>query len=283
MLVGIDPLLGDLIVTLIAASGPQDVPQLKAGLAKIGKRYTIQAIYYELRKLIRQGVLVKEQTRFSIRIAWALELATLSERIHQTGVTGGAGTQIIPKPGEKRSWRFSNLLRLDDFWVECMQRVFDISGADVLYNWAPRPWFYFAQARKLEQFYRSLIRRNRRVGLVLGGNDPLDRLYSSRMTTKVFTIRHDASFFPKLTRQHIQVVGDYILKVTIAQRSMGEIHDLFSTTKSIETIDWGRTQRILNSSTHASLEITHSSLQARRLRTKFQRYFGPIDRERSSW
>ena len=276
MLVGIDPRLGDLIVTLIAAAGPQDVPQLKAGLARIGKRYTIQAIYYELRKLIRQGVLIKEQTRFSIRITWALELATLSERIHKTGVTGAAGSQIIPQTDERRSWHFSNLLRLDDFWVECMQRIFDISRADVLYNWAPRPWFYFAQARKLEQFYRTLIRKNRRIGLVLGGNEPLDHLFSSRMSSKLFTIRHDPAFFSKLRNQHVQVVGDYLLKVTILQRTMDEINALFSDTKSIEDIDWGRTQRILNNSTRVRLEITHSPLQARKMRAKFQRYFGPI-------
>jgi hypothetical protein len=274
MLVGVDPSLGDVIVTLLAAAGPQDAAQLQRALLKAGKPYTIQAIYYELRKLLRQGVVVKERMRFSIRIAWALELATLSERIHKTSVAGAGGAQVVPQPGETQSWRFSNLLRLDDFWVECMQRLFELSGAEVLYNWAPRPWFYFAQAKKLEQFYRSLVRRRRRFVLVLGGCDPLDRLFSSRMSPALFTIRHDPTFFPDYSRQHLQVVGDFILKVTIAPDTMREIHALFSISKSLETLDWGRMQRVLNTSTKARLEISHSAVKAEKLRRKFKRYFG---------
>jgi hypothetical protein len=276
MLASIDPSLGDIIVTLLAAAGPQDAAQLQRALLKVGKPYTIQAIYYELRKLLRQGVVVKERMRFSIRIAWALELATLSERIHATGVAGAAGAQIVPERGETRSWRFSNLLRLDDFWVESMQLVFDQSGAEVLHNWAPRPWFYFAQAKKLEQFYRSLVRRGRRITLVLGGSDPLDRLFSSRMSPNLFTIRHDPSFFPSYSRQHLQVVGDFILKVSISQVTMREIHALFSTTRNLDTLDWGRMQRVLNASTKARLEISNSPVKAEKLRRKFQRYFGPL-------
>lgn len=276
MLVGISPLLGDVIVTLIATNGPLDVSQLQRALAKLGKLYSVQAIYYELRKLLRQGVLVKDRKRFSIRIAWALELATLSERIHSTCVAEPARGQIIPELGEERAWKFSNLLRLDDFWVECMQRIFEISGANVLYNWAPRPWFYFAQAKKLDQFYRSLMRKKRRIALVLGGSSPLDVLFSSRMSHEIFNIRHDSQFFPKFTRNHIQVVGDYVLRVRISQGTMNEIHSLFDNTLGLDTLDWGRMQRVLNASTKAYLEISHTPLQARKLRAKFQRYFGPI-------
>jgi hypothetical protein len=243
-------------------------------MAKQNHRYTVQAIYYELRKLVRQGVVVKNKFRFAIRIPWALELATLSERIQSTCLGAASSGELLPEPGAKRSWHFSNLLRLDDFWVECMQRAFDNCNAATLYNWAPRPWFYFGQARKLEQFYRAIARKKRRIVLVLGGNDPLDRVFSSRMSSTIYTIRHDPKFLPALSRQHLQVIGDYVLKVSIVTRTMTEIHSIFAATASLETLDWGQMQRVLNSSTSARLEISHSRASALKLRRKFERYFG---------
>lgn len=274
MLVGIEPTLGDRIVTLIAVHGPQEAAQLQYAMGGQGHRYTVQAIYYELRKLIRHGVLVKQKSNFAIRVAWALELATLNDRIRDTCFSASAGAALLPGKNCKVTWHFSNLLRLDDFWVECMQRAFDDSEGKVLYNWAPRPWFYFGQAKKLDQFYRSIARKKCRIGLVLGGDDPLDRAFSARMSRSLYTIRHDPQFLPDMGRQHLQVIGEYVFKVTISARTMRELDLIFSKTASLEKLDWGRMQRALNSSTSARLDIIHHPVQAGRLRGKFERYFG---------
>lgn len=276
MLIGIEPNLGDRIVTLIAVHGPQEAAELQVAMARQGERYTIQAIYYELRKLIRDGVLVKQKFRFAIRIAWALEMDMLNDRIRSSCFCESVGTSMLPAERGKVTWHFSNLLRLDDFWVECMQRAFDNSQTKLLYNWAPRPWFYFGQAKKLDQFYRSLTRRKCRIGLVLGGTNALDRAFSERMSPTLYTIRHDPQFLPEMKRQHLQVIGDYVFKVTIAARTMSEIDSIFTMTKSLEKLDWRRMQRVLNSSSSARLDIIHHPVQAGRLRGKFQRYFGNL-------
>ena len=77
---------GQLEKSLLAAlteGGEVSAAQLLRSVSTSQNSYTIQAVYHVLRKLRRNGVVVKVRDRFSISIPWALDIIDLGRKLEE--------------------------------------------------------------------------------------------------------------------------------------------------------------------------------------------------------
>jgi hypothetical protein len=163
--------------------------QLCEAISHQEKRYSIQAVYSVLRKLRRNGVVVKVGDAFSISIPWALDIIDLAKKLEDKILLSPSAAQIIPEAGEAFSWTFSTLLSLDEFWTHLITLLLGMSDDRTVYNFCPHPWFYFVHSRQLEKLYRTLLRRKYRIFLLIGADGFLDRYFEGQTDSRLYSGR----------------------------------------------------------------------------------------------
>lgn len=248
------PTLDDLVFLLLAKEPGISAATLLARLKHHGRQCSVQALYYVLRKLIKSGAVIRTRGRFSVSLAWTLQLMSFSEGMLERSLTSSSG-EALPAQGEYREWSFTSLLRLDDFWVQLMLLTLSTTGAKAIINWCPHPWFYFAQASKLEQFYRVLRKQKRKFAVLLGGRTYLDRLFASSVSPELYTCHFAARIPTRRVGYHLMVIDEYVIEVTIDRRSSGRIVDLFNSVKTLSVSEYQRVQRVLADPVRARLKI----------------------------
>ena len=232
-------------------------------------------MYYALRKLQRDGVIVKLHDRFSISLSWAFEVVRFADELFEKQIVAAPVERLLPAANKKQVWTFTNLLKLDDFWVQLMFVLYQRTKKGIMFSWCPHPWFYFAQADKLGIFHSALRAEKREVWVVIGGQTFLDRTYSSLLIPDVHRIAFTQKPFEKRWRTHFCTIGDYIITVTIPASIMREIDTFFESVSSGEQSNYAKITGILLKKSHAKIEIANVPEKARKLQHKLARYFKP--------
>jgi hypothetical protein len=112
--------LESLLIRLLAAHPSSTACWLHQHCCTKQRSFSIQGIYHELRKLQKRGVIVKFGDVYSLSLSWAFEFVQFSDQIYDHYIESPSHPEILPKENSSKTWGFSNLLRLDDLWVQAM-------------------------------------------------------------------------------------------------------------------------------------------------------------------
>jgi hypothetical protein len=266
--------LDELLVQILGQHGALEVRDLHAACAKIGREVSIQGIYHELRKLQGLGIVLKVGKTFQLSISWASEFVLFADRVYENCINKASARAILPLEGEKRSWEFTNLLRMDDFWVQIMQTFFVETGNRELFGWIPHPWYYFAQPRKVVDFYRFVKREKRRLYYILGEDTLLARRYVETLSTQIFSHSFAPSPFTFGKHVYLDVTRPYIVKVSVDLATAGRIEKLFLSVKNASDLPFVAVDRALNQPARLRIQIIHDDAAAGRMERKFRDFFG---------
>ena len=266
--------LDELLVQFLGLHGAMEVSELHAACSKSGRDVSVQGIYHELRKLQKLGIVLKVGVTFQLSISWASEFMLFADRVYENCINSASARAILPLEGEKRTWEFTNLLRMDDFWVQIMQTFFAETGNRELFGWIPHPWYYFAQPRKVLDFYRFVTRENRRLYYVIGEETFLAHRYVETLSADIFS--HSFAPSPVAFGKHIylDVTRPYIVKISVDMATARRIEQLFLSIKDIADLSFVAVDRALNQPARLRVQIVHDDEKARRLERKFRDYFG---------
>jgi len=263
------------LVALLAEGRPLSVAQLEHRLKTSQRRYSIQAIYHVLRKLRRQGVVMRVRTRFSLSLAWALDLLDLARRIEQRVLLSTSAAEVVPEAGQMFRWRFSSVIALDDFWIHLMLLLLERAPTRRIYNFCPHPWFYYAHQAQLSKFYEVLRRRQARIRLAVGGISFLDKLFVRSTSQDLYSCIHaEGGAVGGGMNKHVMVIGDYVIEVLLRRAWAMELHSLFLRTNSTSHRDMQPLHRLFQQSTPSILRVSNSPTKALRLQKRFTRLFG---------
>ncbi|MCB0322563.1 MAG: hypothetical protein KDD69_03285 [Bdellovibrionales bacterium] len=255
-----------------------DYPSSTAGWlhqqCRAARSCTVQGVYHELRKLQKRGVVVKVGDCYSLSLSWAFEFVQFADRIYDNYVASASHLEILPEHNSSKTWHFSNLLRLDDLWVQAMVAIFTCSDAKEKFGWNPHPWFYFAQIEKVAQYYRLFKQRGWRYYSTIGGDTFLDRHYAESMDASFFEYRTgQAPVFDDMSRYYA-LIGDYIITVKLDAATTGRIEELFRSIRCLADADYQSVSRVLNSRGTLSLKLEHNPQKVKKYVRKFKEFFG---------
>lgn len=257
----------------ILSQGPAFlVAELEDRLKKAGAVYTVQAIYYVLRKLRRDGVAVRMKGRYSLSLAWALELLELTRSLEQNFLKSAPAQQLVPELKQRRSWEFRDLYTLDDVWVQLMLHLVERSSDKTIWNYCPHPWFFYSQRPKMERFYRVLMKQGVRIKLLIGGDSALDRLFSRSMPTALYQCVHAVDAKLGLD-SHFMSIGDFVLRVQLAADAARRIDEAFHGAVRASATDVLTVQAATSKPTRARLSVEHNARKARKHRSGMGDFF----------
>lgn len=235
---------------------------------------SIQGIYYELRKLQKAGSVVKVGDTFSLSLSWAFELVNFADVIYDRYISSASSLEIIPEAQSSRTWKFTNLLRLDDLWVQTMIALFEHTGCKQKFAWTPHPWFYFAQVGKVNQFYKLFHQRGWKYYATIGGTTFLDTHYAQQMDTRFFEYRiGEAPVFGNMS-QHHGIIGDYLITVKLDSATTARIEELFQSIHCLADAHYQRVAEVLNTKGKLTLKVEHNPKKVGAYTRKFKNYFG---------
>ncbi len=249
--------------------------QLSKSIEANHRSYSIQAIYHVLRKLRRNGIVVKVGDQFNISLTWALDIIDLAKSLEARVVSALSAGQAVPTEGQTMSVSFTSLLTLDEFWTHLMVLLVEQSSERAIYNFCPHPWFYFVHQKHLDKFYRTLTRRRYRIFVLLGADNFLDRYFVAHTDSSLYSCAYGSGAHVSGSQsQHVMVIGDFIIRVSLNRKIAGVIDACFKSIRSAELREIRRLQSALDQSVRVRMRITKSVSQAEALRIRFTDIFG---------
>src|SRR5262245_35928335 len=140
--------LADILVSILAEQSSSDVRRLHHEVASRHRHFSLPAVYKELRNLQEQGVVVRRKKELSLNMTWILNLIDLADRMYDTHVESPVPANVLPLETGKTTFRFSNLARVDDFWMHAAILMLQHSQRKTMFQWFPHPWFNLVHSQK---------------------------------------------------------------------------------------------------------------------------------------
>jgi len=208
----------DHLVTQIA-KGPKTVLELQETLSEEGCVLTLQGIYKALEKPIESNVVVKEGRVLVLSEEWRKDLASFF---------GTAQSQVELKEGEKLSYSFNSLDRLDAYWKHVLTSIQRAYPKHSPFFFNPHEiWIHLPKRQASEEKYLEDFRKKaQRAFLTIGGTSTLDRWLKKKYQSDHLQINL-CDDLPFLRTDHITIIGDYIVTTRLRESTAQKIDKIF--------------------------------------------------------
>ena len=265
--------LEERVVAALAAHPLSTATTLQKEIAVLDRLYTIQAIYQELRKLIRAGVVAKFDDAYSLRFDWLLELSRFSKITYEAHTRTGQLTKIIPEKGKSVRWRFQSLNEAVLLWTQLVFALLEKSDDQILYEYLPHVWFHLVQWHDEGIFERAIREAGFTQYVIVVGDTYLDRLFEHFFQERPGEYSFGNDPFGKHGLEYISVVGSYIVTVVINGKTQKQIETLYTSVTNSKDISISDIVTLFEKGNRVTLKVQHSEMQAKKLRRKFDRFF----------
>jgi hypothetical protein len=275
MLAQITTTLENLIVHLIAtAARGLTAQEIREQVAKKWKQYSRRGIYKELQRLEREGVLMRSQGRYSLRLAWALSLQAQIEQIVTKISHPDVQDVFLPSKDQDFVVTCSDLVRWDRVWTQLMLILHSAFPHLPHFQWVPRYWFNITHPDIQSTFIPSANLHRERRFTIIGGRTQLDYDFEPSLARVSCVYSSKRSPFESDRRNYRCVIGDYLITCTLDQRTADRIDRLFETTKDLRSLPKDAGAKLLAIKCRGTVRCSWSPVQAEKLRNQIARFLG---------
>jgi len=242
-------------------------------LASTNKRdFSPAAVYKVLTKLLASGVVVKAGTKYSLSLTWIFDIFAFAERLSKSYFCEEYLDSLLPEAGKRRAWKFTDLRKCNDFWNQLLLALLRRTPNVDSYAWVPSPWFVLLpedRDSRLQQVFRMTNRKFYSAFAASRRFEPVVRkLYNHKNQILAFGKKP----FQTKDARYLDIVGDYVLTVSIDDKTSNEISMLFTESKKSE-LNANTALAILRQRCRATITIEQSPRKASRLRGSLARLF----------
>jgi len=273
MLISSRQTLEDYIVRILAARRSVTPAILHQEIGKLFCSYSMPAVYKELRKLQDQGVIVKREGELSLSLAWVLNLIELTDQMYDMHVETPTPTDILPVDSNKTSYGFSNLSKVDDFWVHAVILMLQHSDRKMMYQWFPHPWFNLINSHKTFPFHNALRAAGFRIKNILGGDNFLDRRADRFSTRGIYEYSFAPGPFQEERRKYYSVSDRFILTVRLTTEKAQEIDRFYDSVESLEDFDLSAAMEMTTKAPGTVVTVETSKSKIKKIWNKFADYY----------
>lgn len=263
-------------VFLEIASNPYSTAsEIHRALLKKGNGVSEQAVFQELRALLKAEVILKHASRYVVSLDWSLKLLGFAE-----GVVGALGSSsslqtLLGENRKKRTWHFQRLGTLKQFWTQLVAEVLRYEGARILLSWNPSPWFYSSNPGHQMSMMSVLRREGAHMYKIIGHEFPFSSLETAVWDPALATYSSNESIYHEEENHYFSVVGSKVIDVYLDKRTMDFIHERFSS-RALKV----RSKKVVFLSElgelrgRFSLSLSDTPRRADKIRRYFCEYFG---------
>lgn len=275
MFIGQQNQLSDQLIYELGYTPGQTAQDLRAKLAKNGKEYSIRAVFKVLNQLQEEGIVLKVEGSYRLRLTWALQLVNFAEDVLERYEELPLLEGIISSEETKFTWDFRDLRRVDDFWIQIATLLFQHTEERSMYYWIRNAWFYLAHPEKDKQFQKVCKRNDNRIYMIVGDPGPIDEMVVKTAEEGVYHTSFASSPFDKEKKASLAVIGDYIITVQIAKKLREDLQELYKSIYAAGSFDLDAIRSLFAQRGKCSLHLEKNRRKAKRLLGQFRRHFGP--------
>lgn len=273
--------LEDSILEIFAFRGNLNVKETIILLKHKGYTATEQGVYRVLRKLQKDGIIVKTKNYYNIRLAWLMELSDFIKQMEKTYLHERYLDQFLPEEKEKYVWHFSDLHKMNDFWSQILIALSKHSKKRIVLGYSPHLWYLIGQKKQESQFTESYMTNLKKSYFIVGGRTYLDK-YCLNNLDKQSGKEHqylasESEYIEKKRSLYMDVVDDYVLCTTLDNETTQIIEKIFEDSNTLKTIDELTIQKLWKRKIKGKIILKKDSKKARHYYKKFEKIFGPLE------
>lgn len=269
-----EPSLEQILLRLLAEEPHLSAERLRVVASQGKNTYSPAAVYKVLSRLLSSGVVVKSGSQYSLSLAWVFELLTFADNISKTYFSDEYVGTLLPSTGKRIAWKFTNLTRCNEFWNQLLLALLKgVRGEDV-FSWVPYPWFVLLQDDRESRLHQAFKMSGRTFYTSFGSSGALEPIVKKLYNHKNQIISFAKGPLHELKNSYIDVVGDYVLTVTLAPDSARSINGLFSELRTRHAVNLGKHLAVLSERCKVTVTIECNQKKAAKLRQPLQVFFG---------
>lgn len=263
-------------IILFLSNGPRRSTDTVGYVAK-KHGLTIQAVYATLRKLKSEGVVLSQKKILSLNTVWIEEQVNLLERIQIAYLdelqpdTFAFGDM---EDGDRISYRFKNPVLLDQMWGHLFLVLVERTVPHMpIMIYMSHNWFPIAREESERTIFKWLEEQGFRAYFSVGGDAQLDLDVCKEFLANM---HHTYSLNVDLgmkVNQYLNVIGDYLIQVTMDEEVSADIHDYFLSYNTMHSANIDELKKMVARKGDNKLVITKNSKKAKRLRAKMAREY----------
>lgn len=265
--------LEDVIVSILSHHAAIAADDLFSELKRRKLTYTLQALYKELRKLQKLGVVVKGRGLYSLRLAWILSLTDLADRAYAAYIDAPLPHELLPESEKRFRWTFTNPVRADDFYMQILTKILMRPEVKAAWTVLEHPWFLFVSAH-MEQKHQEILKQQRKRHFMVVENDtPLDRaqmhIYDGIWARGSVTDELNIC----TTYSIVSAVGEYVLSEKLPVAARKGFSRIYSETRSIKNLNFKTISALCNTPGTSSVVLERNPEKSRQLIKKMEQFF----------
>lgn len=263
----------DFLVNLLSLKANLSVNDILLEINKVGLDFSQRGVYKELKKLEKDGIILKTKKFYNLDLSWIIESAAFIERAYTTYSNPNYLKKTLSLTEKKVIHNFSDLLRMDHYWVQILIAMHKMMPDERLYLWCPYQWFNLIHNYNISNFYSA----SQRIGApryhIMGGDNFLNRRALESLPQNG-RYSFDKNTFSKEMGVYYSLIGDYILKVNIDSETTQKISEAFLNIKSEKDLKNYNLNQIFSRKVKAKIVVEKNVSKAKSLRNKFSVHFG---------
>lgn len=273
MLLTTEPSLEQITLRLLAAQPQLTAEQIRQQASQGKNTFSHAAVYKVLSRLQANGLVVRAMSKYSLSLTWVFDMLTFADNVSRTYFSDSYIGSLIPAAGSKLSWKFSSLVRCNDFWNQLLLALLKHTPPDDVFAWVPYPWFVVLQDDRESRLHQAFKMSRRKFYTNFGSSGPFEAAVRKLYKHKNQAISFARGPLADLENSYIDVIGDYILTVTLpadtARRIQSQLHELGAS----KEINPGKFLSVISEPCRAKVVLECSPKKAARLKKDFLAFF----------
>jgi hypothetical protein len=226
----------------------------------------------ELNKLEDQEIVYKVKTEYRLRLTWIISMQMLTDQMFRSHTQAPSLENLLRSQETKVTDKFTNLRRLDSYWIQLMVALHSIYPEQPMYLWCPYQWFHLVHYSQAHLFYRTVERLEGSRYHIIGHDSYLAR-QGAKDLPKGSQYSFAESPFKDEVNTYYSSIGSHLITVKLSPETTAQIDQLFRAVRSKADLDPERISRLFDQSVRASLKIEFNPKKAASFQRKVQRFF----------
>lgn len=248
-------------------------PILMGILEKENKNITKETFYRILRKLTNEEVINKQNGIYQLNRHWLQRIYRFSKKHIEENHGIDPDNILNFEEGDKIIYKFKNANLMGIYWAHTYDMLFDKHDPKIpILVYHPHEWLIHTRTIA-ETFFLNRIKDDRKmVFFAVGGNTELDKSFKKEWENKFLQIGIGINYGLK-NNEYINVLGDFIFKITMSKKFGDDIGKFFKTHNKIDAKNLIDLEKICNRNDPAKMIFTRSKKEAEKWRSKYKKHF----------
>jgi hypothetical protein len=268
MILGATQRIEDIIVRFLLRRLSASAQEILAEVTASGTKCSLQAIYHDLRKLMRDGVIIKLKDRYVVRLAWLFSAQLLLNSALSNFVKAREQGLLLNDIGTRSVMRTGSLRELRQFWSGITMGLL-INGSENDYlEWSPHAWFILSKDSTESQILDAHRELNLPYHMVIGHDTPLSRRYAEMRRNVPGVVRFAEKSPPELAGKYISIFSSFVITITLPAELVKALDSLFEPSRPVPTKADGAP--VLDAAHSIELKVENDKVRAQQLGTQLR-------------